>query len=78
MISDFKTIKLLKGTKVRAEAVIFYGESGWKAKVWYLDSPKSTSDLGNGTKVMNHDGANEHIKELAEGWRDAEIKRGRY
>lgn len=78
MISDFRTIKMLKGKKVRAEAVIFYGEAGWKAKAWYLEDPKVTYDLGNGTKIHNHDTAIAHITELANSWRDAETKRGRY
>lgn len=78
MITDFRTVKLTKGSKVRAEAVIFYGENGWKAKAWYLDDPKSQVDLGSGTKVYTHEGATAHIAELAESWRKAETERGRY
>lgn len=75
MIPDFVTIKLSKGSKLRAECILIYSSTGWKARAFYYDNPKSMVTIGSGTDILDEESATKKLGELSRGWRKNEGKR---
>jgi hypothetical protein len=78
VIPDFLTLKLSKGSKPRAEGVMIFTASGWKARVFYYDDPKSMRVLGEGEEHLTREQALKKLGELTNDWKKAEAKAGKY
>jgi hypothetical protein len=65
---NFVDLKGMVWPNGRTHAILFYGPSGWKARVWYTVKQGEVFSLGSGPEVFNHDEAEKKLKELNDAW----------
>jgi len=78
MLPSFVTIKLSKGSKLRAEVMLIYTEQGWKARAFYYADPKSQTVVASGEEVLNEEQAAKKLREVANEWRKDQVSKGKY
>lgn len=78
MLPSFVTIKLSKGSKLRAELMLIYTEQGWKARAFYYADPKSQTVVASGEEVLNEEQATKKLREVANEWRKDQVSKGKY
>lgn len=65
---NFVDMKGMVWPNGRTHAILFYGPSGWKARVWYTKEQGKTYDLGSGPEVFTHKEAEKKLAEVFNAW----------
>lgn len=65
---NFVDLKGMVWPDGRTHAILFYGQSGWKARVWYTAKQGKVFDLGGGPEVFTHDEAEKKLQEVFDVW----------
>lgn len=72
---NFVDLKGMVWPNGRTRAILFYGPSGWKARVWYTAKQGEVFNLGGGTEVFTHDEAEKKLQEVFNGWSQSQNSR---
>lgn len=57
-----------------AKLIMIYGPAGWNAQVVYNFKSGQSQLMGKGTELLGPDSARQIAKQLAEKWRDDEVR----
>ena len=80
VMPEIEIVPILKDGKRHASVTIMYSEGGWKVHAMYYNrSEKVTAHkLGEGTELLGTETARQIALDLANKWRDEEVKAGRF
>jgi hypothetical protein len=65
---NFVDLKGMVWPQGKTHAILFFGSSGWKARVWYNAKKGEVFNLGEGPEVFTHDEAEKKLQEVFNGW----------
>ena len=72
---NFVDLKSMVWPNGKTHAILFYGPSGWKARVWYNASRGKVFNLGEGPDVFTHSEAEKKLQEAFNGWAQGQNKK---
>ena len=80
MMPEVEVVPIMKEGKRHASVTIMYSGGGWKAHAMYYnrsDTP-TAKKLGEGSELLGQETARQIALDLANKWRDEEVKAGRF
>jgi hypothetical protein len=72
---NFLSQKGMVWPKGRVEAIILFGEKGWKVTAWYLKEPGRTYQAASGADVLDEESAKKKLDEVFGEWIQKEARR---
>lgn len=72
---NFVDLKGMVWPQGKTHAILFYGASGWKARVWYNAKQGEVFNLGGGPEVFTRDEAEKKLQEVFNGWSQSQNSR---
>ncbi len=74
MMQEIETLAITIGGKNVAKLIMLYGQSGWVAQVVYNFKSSQSEVVGRGTELLGPDSARQIGLDLANKWREKEIR----
>lgn len=74
MMPEMEVLPITIGGKKVAKLIMLYGQSGWSAQVVYNFKSNQAEVVGKGTELLGPDSARQIALDLANKWREQEVR----
>lgn len=74
MMPEMEVLPITIGGKKAAKLIMLYGQSGWSAQVVYNFKSSQSELVGSGTELLGPDSARQIALDLANKWREQEVR----